>query len=167
MTAAPIKVYASRDFKQYRAVSSPAAAIAARFYEFMASDAPAAAHARYAYATAYSGAEPVTGGAPFAGSQLDHDVRGLMANPPTIVLAQGPMHPWGLFTPEGEAERQSIRSGVSAASGIVIEPASAVSGTSLAPRIPPISIDWTKFSAFADFPAVGGPSGAAGRDSRR
>jgi hypothetical protein len=133
MATPRIKVLASRDFKHYRNVASPVAAIAARYYAFMSSEAPAASHARYAYATAYLGHEPA-GKEPFAGSQTDNAVRQMLADPPTIVLAQGPMHPWGLFTFESELERQSLRSGVSSTtsgSTEVVEPVSAVRSVSV------------------------------------
>jgi hypothetical protein len=123
MAVAPVKVFASRDFKSYRPVSSPVAAIAHRFFTFAAGNAPECAHARYAYATAYLGREPPVG-APFAGSELDEAVRTMLQNPPVVVLAQGPMQPWGLFGPEREAERQSIVS--TASGGVVVEPVSAV-----------------------------------------
>ncbi|EJD46632.1 hypothetical protein AURDEDRAFT_113668 [Auricularia subglabra TFB-10046 SS5] len=121
----PIKVYASRDFKSYRLVQSPVAAIAHRFFSFVAGDSPEASHARFAYATAYVGHEP-DAGAPFMGSELDLAVQQQLASPPVIVLAQGPMQPWGLFTPEKESERQSLRSFNSTTSGVVVEPGSAV-----------------------------------------
>ncbi|KZV98533.1 hypothetical protein EXIGLDRAFT_763387 [Exidia glandulosa HHB12029] len=127
----PIKVYASRDFRKYRLVQSPVADIAHRFYTFITSDSPEASHARFAYATAYSGSEPSmsTAGGPFVGSELDLAVQDMLSAPPCIVLAQGPMHPWGLFAPEMESERQSLRSVStvsSTASGVVIEPVSAI-----------------------------------------
>jgi hypothetical protein len=129
MALPSIKVYASRDFKQYRPVSSPVAQIAQRFYTFITSDSVPSAHARYTYATAYLGHEPESG-RPYVGSSLDAEVREMLSSPPVIVLAQGPMHPWGLFLPEKEAERQSIRSSISGTSsaptGIVVEPVTAV-----------------------------------------
>jgi hypothetical protein len=123
MSTPAIKVYASRDFRSYRPVASPVAAIAQRFYTFATGTAPECAHARYAYATAYLGQEPPMG-APFAGSPLDEAVRTMLLSPPVIVLAQGPMQPWGLFGPEREAERQSVAS--TGSGNLVIEPVSAV-----------------------------------------
>jgi hypothetical protein len=129
MALPPIKVVASRDFKHYRPVQSPVSAIAHRFYTFITSDSVASAHARYTYATAYLGREPEAG-QPYVGSALDAEVRFMLSQPPVIVLAQGPMHPWGLFLPEKEAERQSIRSSLSGSSiattGTVVEPVTAV-----------------------------------------
>ncbi|KZV79031.1 hypothetical protein EXIGLDRAFT_735938 [Exidia glandulosa HHB12029] len=125
MSFPAIKVYASRDFKHYRAVSSPVGAIAQRFFAFMTSDRPEASHARMAYATAYLGHEP-TPGAPFAGSEDDRAIQQLLIQPPHIVLAQGPMHPWGLFTEEKEAERASLRSFSTTASGVVLEPVNTI-----------------------------------------
>lgn len=129
MSVPPIKVFSSRDFKHYRpVVGSPVAAIAHRFYSFITSTNVASAHARYAYATSYLGHEPQAG-QPYVGSPLDEEVRQMLCQPPVIVLSQGPMHPWGLFLPEKEAERQSIRSSISetsSAPGIVVEPVSAI-----------------------------------------
>ena len=123
MTLPVIKVFASRDFRHYRPVSSPVADIAARFYAFMTSNSDAASHARYAYATAFQGVEPRTPGG-FHGSELDHAVQNMLMNPPTIVLAQGPMHPWGLFQ---DAEQQSISSGGTGTSSVQLEPVNLVS----------------------------------------
>lgn len=125
MAFPPVKVYASRDFRHYRTVASPVAQIAQRFYAFMAGDRPEASHARMAYATAFLGHEPPPG-VPFAGSDVDRAVQRLLVEPPHIVLAQGPMHPWGLFTEEKEAERESLRSFQTTASGIVLEPVNTV-----------------------------------------
>jgi hypothetical protein len=119
-----VKVYASRDFRSYRPVTSPVTTIADRFYSFVSSSSPESTHARYAYATAYLGYEPPAG-APFAGSDLDAAVQNMLETPPVIVLAQGPMQPWGLFGPEFEAERQSVASSVSD-TAVVVEPVSAV-----------------------------------------
>jgi hypothetical protein len=127
MSLPSVRVFASRDFRSYRPVSSPVSAIADRFYAFLTGTSPESAHARYAYATAYLGREP-TPGAPFAGSNLDEAVRDMLSSPPVIVLAQGPMQPWGLFGPEQDIERQSVVSSLSASSGVtVVEPVTAVS----------------------------------------
>ena len=131
MTLPHIKVYASRDFKYYRPVSSPVADIAARFYAFMTSNTGEASHARYAYATAYEGSEPRTPGG-FQGSELDRNVQAMLANPPTIVFAQGPMHPWGLFQ---DAELQSISSGGTGGSAIQLDPAGCVRVESVIDRL--------------------------------
>ncbi|PIL26296.1 hypothetical protein GSI_12052 [Ganoderma sinense ZZ0214-1] len=122
MTLPHIRVYASRDFKYYRPVTSPVADIASRFFAFMASNTAEASHARYAYATAYEGSEPRTSGG-FQGSELDRNVQAMLANPPTIVFAQGPMHPWGLFQ---DAELQSISSEATGGSGIQLDPAGCI-----------------------------------------
>ncbi|KAH7099989.1 hypothetical protein BKA62DRAFT_707919 [Auriculariales sp. MPI-PUGE-AT-0066] len=122
---APIKVFASRDFKHYRSVQSPVAQIAERYYGFIAGDTPQASHARLAYATAYLGHEPSLNG-PFAGSELDRAVQTILSSPPDIVLAQGPMNPWGLFTASAESERMSMRSGTTTSSGTVVEPLNAI-----------------------------------------
>ncbi|EJF60256.1 hypothetical protein DICSQDRAFT_137595 [Dichomitus squalens LYAD-421 SS1] len=122
MTLPEIKVYASRDFKHYRVVSSPVADIAARFYGFMSSNSEAASHARYAYATAYQGVEPRTPGG-FQGSELDHAVQHMLAHPPIIVFAQGPMHPWGLFE---DAELQSISSEATGTSAVQLDPVNCI-----------------------------------------
>jgi len=130
MSFSPIQVFASREFIHYRTVSSPVADIAARFYDFMTSVSPDASHARYVYATAYVGTEPPTDKA-FAGSPVDVAVREMLACPPVIVLAQGPMHPWGLF--ERSSETQSIASGLTSSSATPtsdgrpkVEPAAAI-----------------------------------------
>jgi hypothetical protein len=122
---APVKVFSSRDFRTYRAATSPVSHIADRFFNFITSTSPESTHARYAYATAYLGHEPPPG-TPFVGSELDYAVREMLEQPPVIVLAQGPMQPWGLFGPEFEAERQSIASSLSDGA-TVVEPVSAVS----------------------------------------
>jgi len=121
----PIRVYASRDFKHFRAVQSPVGEIAQRYYSFISSNSPQASHARLAYATAYLGHEPKMSG-PFAGSDLDRAVQTLLSSPPDIVLAQGPMHPWGLFTAEAESDRMTLRSVSTTTSGTVIDPVNAV-----------------------------------------
>ncbi|EJD35112.1 hypothetical protein AURDEDRAFT_175837 [Auricularia subglabra TFB-10046 SS5] len=123
MSLPQIKVFASRDFKHYRPVASAVAQIAARFFAYMTAETPEASHARMAYATAYIGHEPNMKAA-FAGSDVDRALRDVLLHPPVIVLAQGPMHPWGLFTEEKEAERQSLRSVSSTQS--VVEPISAI-----------------------------------------
>jgi hypothetical protein len=89
-------------------------------------------------------------------------VREVLANPPVIVLAQGPMQPWGLLGPEFETERQSLASTNSGGSAIVVEPSTAVS--------PLLVIVVTGIKRLTktrlDLPAVVSTSGSEGRHGR-
>ncbi|KAH8926508.1 hypothetical protein BT69DRAFT_1278713 [Atractiella rhizophila] len=92
------KLLASKDFTNYRFVDSPVAGIADRFFAFLASDLPAATECRFAYATSFLGRPPGSLGDYLVDEELDRNIKDFFGRPPKVVLAQGPMKPYGLLS---------------------------------------------------------------------